>query len=230
MGNSSAKYATPHEGGRYTNLTEKQPPAAPSLGRVTVTGGRSTSSTVQYGNDDDDGILHPTSSKASVSSQSDNLDKTKPHRSAITAPDLRRYSSVSSSTAQSRPDEPYEAPPTSAIPESELKRIKRAGGDDDLPDIVDDGNDIDDGHPHRKAGQKRVSFSEDGKDSKLEGSATYTLQTKKPSHHIAMIVRPGSGLIGLQPGSLAINDEKFTPTNVNSRQLQPLPSTSIKYR
>ncbi|RHY69108.1 hypothetical protein DYB34_014023, partial [Aphanomyces astaci] len=124
---ADAKYAPPQEDGGYATLADTSlsghPPAAPSVGRVSVSRSHNwstklPSASAEYG--DDDGAL-----------TADNVDKAPSHRNAVTRP---RYSSVSSSAKQ--PDEPYETPQTYALTDGNLNKIKRAG--DDIADVIED--------------------------------------------------------------------------------------------
>ncbi|RQM26764.1 hypothetical protein B5M09_003181 [Aphanomyces astaci] len=204
MGNSSAKYAPPQEDGGYATLADTSvsghPPAAPSVGRVSVSRSHNwstklPSASVEYG--DDEGAL-----------TADNVDKAPSHRSAVTRP---RYSSVSSSAKQ--PDEPYETRQTYVLTDN-LNKIKRVGHD--VEDI---------GEPSTAQIEYLPAYI------CVAGAKSYVLQSKKASHHAAMLVRPGSGLVGLQPGALTVDDKPSAdgapPSNV--RRLKPL-QVPLKYR
>ncbi|ETV83958.1 hypothetical protein H257_03335 [Aphanomyces astaci] len=212
MGNSSAKYAPPQEDGGYATLADTSvsghPPAAPSVGTVSVSRSHNwstklPSASVEYG--DDEGAL-----------TADNVDKAPSHRSAVTRP---RYSSVSSSAKQ--PDEPYETRQTYVLTDN-LNKIKRVGHD--VEDI---------GEPStaQKKQKSRTADDIQPHDQQQLGAKSYVLQSKKASHHAAMLVRPGSGLVGLQPGALTVDDKPSAdgapPSNV--RRLKPL-QVPLKYR
>ncbi|KAG9413381.1 hypothetical protein AC1031_012598 [Aphanomyces cochlioides] len=141
----------------------------------------------------------------------DNLDKPPVRRESS----LRRRSSVSSASFLLKTEAPMELTPGYTLSDDELKKIQRAG--DDVEDESDDEEESDDDEEEtlrdrrlaREGTNLRLlSVAEEEDITAMQLPAVkYVLQPKK-STLAQTIVKPSSGLVGIQPGSLAIADDE----------------------
>ncbi|CAK4087013.1 unnamed protein product [Aphanomyces euteiches] len=131
-------------------------------------------------------------------------------------PPVRRESSlrrVSSASFLLKTEAPMEPTPGYTLSDDELKKIQRAGDDvesnDDEESDDDEEETLRERRPAREGTNLRLlSVAEEEDITAMQlPAAKYVLQPKK-STLAQTIVKPSSGLVGIQPGSLAIADDE----------------------